>query len=135
MTQPPKTPESGLEALLAKAAADPALREALGRDRFAAAAAASVTLSATDRRILADISDEQLAMAVSIVRPAPRHGRPIRYASAGVRPDVPPDGRPDFVRGSRPFPLAPVGGRGWVAWLVLLTILGGAAALVWWLVS
>lgn len=124
----PQDAGSGIEKLLERAAADPAVREALRRDRLAAADAAGIRLSASERRILSSIPDEQLDTTVAYVRPGARPGPPPEWVCHGIRPSI--------VRGARPsLPVGPGSGRRALALLVLLALFAGAVALVWWLFS
>lgn len=129
MSQPP-LPE-GLQQLLARAAVDRALRDALLSRRAEAAAAAGIALSPSEQAILASVPEAQLAQMIDeLARVAPREP-PAAYvvddATRGIRPDLPvapPAGiRPDMPppAGNRPDTPIP---RGHSAKLPL--VLGGA---------
>ena len=93
-----------LEQILAAAAADPSLKEALLADRLAAVEARGLKLSPSEQKILLAVPDEQLhAMVDRLVVGAPPAVAPLNFAPQGIRPEAPAGVRPSNpTRGIRP---------------------------------
>ena len=93
-----------LEQILAAAAADPSLKEALLADRLAAVEALGQGLSPSEQKILLAVPDEQLrAMVDRLAGAAPPVLAPPTFAPQGIRPEAPAGVRPHSpTRGIRP---------------------------------
>ncbi len=91
-----------LERLLAEAAEDPSLKEALLADRLAAARARGHQLSASEEKVLLAVPDEQLAAMVDRLAGARPEVDPPVFTSQGIRPAAPTGIRPDQTLGIRP---------------------------------
>jgi hypothetical protein len=108
MSQPPLP--DGLQQLLARAAVDRSLKDALLARRAEVAEAAGIALNPSEQAILASVPAAQLAQMIdelARVAPQPPPAYVVDDATRGIRPDLPPPVpagvRPDLpAQGIRP---------------------------------